>query len=149
MTNQEIADRLEIQNQLYRYARGVDDEDWDLWKSVFTEDAHLDYSSAGAAVGSRDEVADYLAKAVTTIPIKQHYITNVEIDFDGDRATVRAMFFHTLKMPDFHEMSACGGYYDHDFVRTPEGWKSERLVEHNDWFINRFGALGNHLQEDA
>jgi hypothetical protein len=25
-------------------------------------------------------------------------------------------------------------------VRTPEGWKSERLVEENQWFVNRPGS---------
>jgi hypothetical protein len=34
------------------------------------------------------------------------------------------------------EMSFCGGYYHHDVVRTPEGWKSQRLVEENVWFVN-------------
>ena len=36
---------------LYRYARAVDTKDWDLYRSVFTDDAHIDYSSAGAVVG--------------------------------------------------------------------------------------------------
>ena len=140
MSDRETADRLEIHEQLARYARGVDTEDWDLWRSVFTEDAHLDYSSAGAAVGSRDEVAAWLEAGMRTVPIKMHYITNVEVAFDGDRAKVRAMFYNPMQLPGVEGMSACGGYYHHDFVRTPEGWKSERLVEENVWFVNRPGG---------
>jgi Aldehyde dehydrogenase family len=34
-------------------------KDWELYRSVFTADAYIDYSSAGAAAGSRDEVADW------------------------------------------------------------------------------------------
>lgn len=147
MDVQEISDRLEIQEQLNRYARGVDGEDWELWKTVFTEDAVLDYSSAGAIVGSRDDVAAWLAQAMAALPIKQHYITNVEFDFDGDRAKVRAMFYNPMHLPGMDEMSACGGYYHHDFVRTPDGWKSEKLVEENGWFINRPEAPVDRVEE--
>ena len=64
---QAVADKLEIQEQLARYARGVDTQDWEL-------------------------------------------------------------------------SSSTGGYYRHDFVRTPDGWKSEHLVEEPVWFLNRPGA---------
>ena len=126
---QALHDKLEIRELLARYARGVDTEDWELWKSVFTPDATLDYRSAGAPAGTRDELAAWLAAAMSTIPVKQHYITNVEIELDGDRAKVRAMFYNPMHLPGLDEMSFCGGYYHHDCVRTPEGWKSERLVE--------------------
>jgi 3-phenylpropionate/cinnamic acid dioxygenase small subunit len=136
MDVRKVLDRLEIQDQLNRYAKGVDQEDWDLWKTVFTEDAILDYRSAGSIVGSRDEVGDWLAAALALLPIKQHYITNVEIELEGDRAKVRAMFYNPMQLPGKDEMSSCGGYYHHDFVRTDQGWKSEKLVEENVWFIN-------------
>ena len=45
---QALADRLAIHELLARYARGVDEKDWELYRSVFTEDATIDYSSAGA-----------------------------------------------------------------------------------------------------
>jgi SnoaL-like domain len=53
MDLQGLHDRLEIHELLARYARGVDSRDWDLWKTVFTPDAVLDYSSVGIPVGSR------------------------------------------------------------------------------------------------
>src|SRR3546814_9700435 len=77
---QAVADRLEIQEQLARYARGVDTKDWELWRSVFTEDAVVDYSQSGVMRGSRDEVAAFLSEAFASIPWATHHITNVEID---------------------------------------------------------------------
>lgn len=133
---QALHDKLEIQELLARYARGVDSKDWELWKTVFTPDASLDYSSAGAPAGSRDELAAWLENAMSAVPIAQHYITNVEIELAGDRAKVRAMFYNPMQLPGLTEMSFCGGYYHHDMVRTNEGWKSERLVEENVWFVN-------------
>ena len=136
MDAQAVADKLEIHEQLARYARGVDEHDWELYRSVFTDDAHIDYSSAGAIAGSREEVVAFLSEAFTTIPWSQHYITNVEIDLDGDTATVRAMFYNPMQLPGVEGSSSCGGYYFHDFVRTADGWKSKRLVEQNRWFLN-------------
>jgi len=137
MDLQALSDKIEIQELLARYARGVDSKDWELWKAVFTPDAVLDYSSAGIPVGSRDEIAALFAQAFQTIPMAQHFISNVEIDLDGDRAQVRAMFYNPMQLPGMTDLSYCGGYYRHDMVRTAEGWKSERLVEDNAWFVNR------------
>jgi 3-phenylpropionate/cinnamic acid dioxygenase small subunit len=135
-----VADKLEIQEQLARYARGVDTHDWELWRSVFTEDAVVDYSRSGVICGSRDEVADFLAAAYASIPWATHHITNIEIDLDGDRAAVRAMFFNPMQIPGVEGSSSTGGYYRHDFVRTLEGWKSEHLIEEPIWFLNRPGG---------
>ena len=135
-----VADKIEIQELLARYARGVDTKDWELWKTVFTPDAHLDYSSAGIPAASRDEIAAVFEKAMAAIPMTQHYISNVEIDLDGDNAKVLAMFYNPMHLPGMAEQSYCGGYYHHDMVRTSEGWKSERLVEENLWFVNRPGG---------
>ena len=133
---QTVADKLEIRELLFRYARAVDTKDWALLTSVFTAGAHLDYTSAGGPAAGRDEVVAWLARSLEQLPVTQHYITNVEIDLVGDRAHVRAMFFNPMQLPGMAEMSSCGGNYLHEVVRTPDGWKSERLVEQNDWFVN-------------
>ena len=72
MDVQDVADRLEIQEVLARYARGVDEHDWDLYRSVFTDDAHIDYTSAGFVAGPREEVVAALAEAFTAMPWSQH-----------------------------------------------------------------------------
>jgi len=133
---QRISDELEIRALLSRYARAVDTKDWELYRSVFTEDAHIDYSSAGAAVGSRDEVADWLATGFGAIPWTMHYITNVECSLSGDSASVRAMFYNPMQLPGMAEQSCCGGYYHHELVRTSDGWRSRSLREDNVWFTN-------------
>lgn len=134
---QALSDELEIRALLNRYARAVDTKDWDLYRSVFTDDAHIDYSSAGAAAGSRDEVAAWLEAGFAAIPWTMHYITNVECEISGDTATARAMFYNPMQLPGLPDQSCCGGYYFHDLVRTPEGWRSRSLREDNVWFIGR------------
>lgn len=133
------ADQLEIANLLYRYARAVDTKDWELYRTVFTDDAMIDYSSAGAAVGTRDEIIDWFAANFGVIPWSMHYITNIEADVDGDTATVQAMFYNPMQLPGVDGMSACGGYYHHELVRTAAGWRSRSLREENLWFTNAPG----------
>jgi 3-phenylpropionate/cinnamic acid dioxygenase small subunit len=136
MDLQSLHDKIEIQELLARYSRGVDSKDWELWKSVFTADAYVDYSSAGAAAGPRDEIAKWLEEGLGTAPMTQHFITNVEIELDGDRAKARAMFYNPMLLTGMTDLTYCGGNYHHDLVRTPGGWKSERLIEENLWFVN-------------
>lgn len=137
-----LADKIEIRELLTRYATGVDNQDWDLWKTVFTEDATLDYSDVGGPIGDRDEVGEWLATSLAFLPMMQHLISNLEIDLDGDRAQVKAMFFNPMRLPGMDELSACGGWYHHDLVRTDDGWRSEKLVEQNLWFHNPPEGMG-------
>jgi 3-phenylpropionate/cinnamic acid dioxygenase small subunit len=140
LIDSQISDQLEITALLNRYARAVDGKDWELYRSVFTDDAYIDYSSAGAVAGSRDEVADWLSRGFGAIPMSMHYISNVEIlENTGDTARVRAMFYNPMQLPGMTGLSYCGGYYHHDMVRTPDGWKSRNLREENLWFVNAPG----------
>jgi len=41
-----------------------------------------------------------------------------------------------MQLPGLSEMSYCGGYYHHELVRTPDGWRSRSLREENVWFVN-------------
>jgi hypothetical protein len=139
-------DELQFAALLYRYARAVDTKDTELYRSVFTDDAYIDYSSAGVIAGSRDEVADWLRQAFTAIPMSVHYITNIESEIDGDTAKVRAMFYNPMQLPGTTELSCCGGYYHHELVRTPDGWRSRHLREENVWFVNSpAGAAEPHI----
>jgi hypothetical protein len=59
------------------------------------------------------------------------------------------MFYNPMQLPGMDELSFCGGYYHHDMVRTPEGWRSAHLVEENLWFVNRPGQAGRPVQHDS
>ncbi|HMC41705.1 MAG TPA: nuclear transport factor 2 family protein [Acidimicrobiales bacterium] len=133
---EELADRLAIDDLLTRYAMAVDDGDWDALDTVFTPDATIDYTSAGGIRGSYPEVKAWLEKALAPFPVRQHLIGNKRVAIDGDRATVRAYFFNPMRLTlaDGTSRSAPGGgYYNHRLIRTPEGWRSQELVEDEVW----------------
>jgi hypothetical protein len=112
---------------LNRYARAVDTRDWKLYRSVFTEDAHIDYSAVGVTAVSRDEVADALGQFVIGQAMSMHYVMNVEPRIDGDSAKVTAMWLNAVQMPESSPVSQFGGRRHHELVRTAGGWRSRRL----------------------
>lgn len=135
MELRELSDRLEIEALLTRYAKAVDRKDWELYLTVFTADASIDYSSAGGAVAGPTEMATWLEEALSQFPATQHLVSNIDIEFDpdGDHASVEAMFHNPMVMPDKSSW-VTGGWYHHELVRTPDGWRSEKLVEESAYF---------------
>ncbi len=133
MDPQTIADRFAIEDLLVRYATAIDRQDWDLYREVFTPDAHIDYTSSGGEAGGVDEMIGFLTRSMALFTETQHYITNVSCDIDGDVANVTAALYNPMRFDDSNGFS-CGGYYHHDLVRTPDGWRSRRLVEEATWF---------------
>jgi hypothetical protein len=135
MDSRRISDELEIAALLTRYARAVDSRDWDLYRSVFTDDAYIDYS-AEVMQGSLDEVVEFFRHAWSPmVTMSMHYITNIECEIDGDAAHVRAMFYHPTQITGLAAPSVFGGYYHHDLVRT-SGWRSRHLREEMVWTTN-------------
>ncbi|MGI9602734.1 MAG: nuclear transport factor 2 family protein [Acidimicrobiales bacterium] len=133
MDHRTLSDRIEISDFLTRYADAVDRERWDDWKKLFTDDAHIDYSSSpGGIAGGREEVAAWLEECMKLFSVTQHLISNQDVTIDGDTATVRAMFYNPMQFKDGPSFF-CGGWYNHDLVRTDDGWRSRRLIEEMAW----------------
>lgn len=135
---QEVADRLEIHELFARYARGVDRKQFDVWKTVFTDDAVMDFTSVGYPLMNRDQLIDTFARSFGAMAWTQHIVTNIEIEFvTPDSAKVVAMFHNPMQLVGMDAPSSCGGYYHHDMVRTADGWRSTKVIEENVWFVNR------------
>ena len=131
-----VSDELEIVALLNRYARAVDTKDWELYRSVFTDDAHIDYST-DVFTGSLDGAIEFFSRDFSAlVSMSMHCIADVEAKIDGDTAEVRAMFYNPTQIKGLPDLSMFGGYYYHDLIRTPEGWRSRRLREEMVWTAN-------------
>ncbi|WP_236792175.1 nuclear transport factor 2 family protein [Amycolatopsis sp. GM8] len=76
-----LADRMQIQDCLHRYARAVDRLDYDGIAACYFEDAT---DTHGSYVGPVAGLVDDIRRRHETIDAAQHFVTNVLIDFDGD-----------------------------------------------------------------
>ncbi len=131
---QYLLDRIAISDFLTTYAHAVDTRDWDLYRTLFTADAHIDYTAAGGIAGTVDEVAAWLSTTMEMFSATQHLVCNEMVTIDGDTATVRAMFFNPMHFAgDDAPCFECGGWYNHELVRQGDDWRSVRLWEDFSW----------------
>lgn len=131
-----LADRLAIEEVLVRYTRAIDTGDWDRLDDVFTPDAAIDYRQSGGIEGTFDVVKPWLAENLPIFPRRLHMLGQLDVSVAGDTATVAAYFHNpmVLAQPEGGELLVeLGGVYHHELVRTPDGWRSRRLVEELVW----------------
>lgn len=139
MDLQEISDRLEITDVITRYTRAIDTRSWGDLDTVFTPDAILDYSVVGGPCAPLEEARSFIEKGLAGFARYQHVIGQVAIEFlDADHSGARATAYFTNPMvsiaPDGTEtLWEVGGYYHHELVRTPDGWRSQHLVDETVW----------------
>jgi 3-phenylpropionate/cinnamic acid dioxygenase small subunit len=133
---QALADRLDIEDVLTRYAWALDTKQFDDLDDVFTPDAHIDYTSSGGEAGAYPDVKAWLAKVLPNFPAYQHLVTNKQITIDGDRATSRAEFYNPMviaKRDGTTSIFFVGGEYHDQLVRTPDGWRITNRLEKSIW----------------
>jgi len=78
-----LEDRERIREVLYRYSRAIDRRDLDLMMSCYHPDSVDQHASF---TGSGPEFCSYAMAQLKRSIFTQHRITNILIDFDGDRA---------------------------------------------------------------
>ncbi|MEQ8803473.1 nuclear transport factor 2 family protein [Haliea sp.] len=141
LSQQELSDRLELQDLVFFYSHLIDTKSFDTLREVFTEDAHIDYSAFGGSVGNLEETIAYLKQAVADeiFPNSQHLNANLQFTVNGDSATGRVMCFNPMemKLPDGGlQVFLIGLWYVDEYRRTPAGWRISRRVEEKSWVFN-------------
>lgn len=141
LSQQELSDRLELQDLVFFYSHLIDTKSFDALREVFTEDAHIDYSAFGGSVGNLEETIAYLKQAVADeiFPNSQHLNANLQFTVNGDSATGRVMCFNPMemKLPDGGlQVFLIGLWYVDEYRRTAGGWRINRRVEEKSWIFN-------------
>lgn len=124
---QELVDRDALAGLVGRLGLWLDEKRFDDMRSIYTEDAMAD-TSGGSARGL-ELLADQARRNHQGFERTQHAITNVLIDLDGDRATVRANLIATFvqRADASRSRFTIGERYRFEAVRTPEGWRFSRV----------------------
>ena len=125
-----VADRIALQDVMLKYAAGVDERDFDLYASCFLENVEVvDFGEA--PINGRDEWVEYVKGALDNYGPTQHMLGPQLATIDGDSAHCRTdvQALHYLKQPE-GEILTLWATYETDMVRTDEGWKisKHRLV---------------------
>ncbi len=125
----ELKDIEEITRLKARYCRSVDLNDWAGYASLLMDDYYFD--SDGGVYEGRDKVVAFVSSALehaTTV----HHVHTPDITITGPR-TASAIW----PMDDYVTIPGEGsdfvlhgyGWYEEEYVRTPDGWRLQRCVE--------------------
>jgi hypothetical protein len=120
LSQQQISDRLEIQEIVTGYGFAVDNQDWELWDQIFTEDAVIDYTDVSDHRDGREATKQWLMM-MPRPGTYYHLIVPSRITVDGDNATSRSICYNP--MPSAPGLNIVGHWYDDTLRRTPDGWR--------------------------
>jgi hypothetical protein len=133
----EMLDREEILECVYRYTRGVDRVDEELIRSAYHSDAK-DFH--GSVNGTVDDFLDWWLPQQSTREVSQHYVSNVTIDLDGDAAHVESYFIYVHKAFGESPMNVSGGRYADRYERRDIGWRIATRVVLSEWAMDADGS---------
>jgi hypothetical protein len=135
---QEISDRLELQDLVFRYSEIVDRKAFEELREIFTEEAHVDYSGTGGAVGNLEETIGFLHGALGMFSNHQHLVSNTQFTIDGDKATGKVMCLNPMEMKveEGTHTFLLGLWYLDEFVRTADGWRFTARSQKASWNLN-------------
>jgi ketosteroid isomerase-like protein len=127
-----LQDRLDIAANLSRYTYGCDTKDYDLIASAFTPDASIDYDSMPPLERGFPDFLDFTRQTLTQLKSTQHFVGNLDVSVDGDRAHCTS-YVQATHVADNGHMFVGAGRYDDDLIRTPDGWKITSRVFRRQW----------------
>jgi hypothetical protein len=132
-SQQEISDRLEIQDQITAYSYAIDLHHWDELDAIFTDDAHLDFTASGGEAGTLAELKPWLDRSLNLFAGHQHLMGNTRVQFgaDGDSATSQTMCLNPMPLAGNGKQPLIfvGIWYHDDWVRTTDGWRITRRIQ--------------------
>jgi len=140
---QEAIDKLTIGEMQSRYMFALDWRDPDMYASLFTDDAVLEWPE-GRAEGkeairtSCERVGAFFDAISNATPNKKpfalrHFVTNQVFDIKGDTARAWAYWFDLSNDNMARWPYVAGyGYYEDELVRTTAGWRFSRRKVMND-----------------
>jgi SnoaL-like domain len=133
--------RLEIQDVLWTYARGVDRADYETMASVYHPDGK-DHHSHFDGLGT-DFAREFADRHADTSGVGQHHITNMSVKMDGENdARVESYFlaFHPHEEDGTPRFGVAAGRYLDHFQRRDGKWKILDRQVVMDWTRDDFGG---------
>ncbi len=119
-----------IQQVLVRYANAIDELDFDALSMVFTPDARASYGG-GPWLEGVEAIVAYISP-LQNLAASFHFMGNMQIDVDGDRARSTTRSLTHLIAAD-GVLHARALRYRDQLVRTPVGWRISERVHTAQW----------------
>lgn len=127
-----LQDRVDILEAMHAYCRHADNLDGDAMAALFVEDCVANFIPGGeeTMLRGRRALNDFLNSALAVTVSGSHHIANEELIFEtSDRVTLHCYMYSWQRFAGFPVTADCHrwGRYENRFVRTPDGWRMDRL----------------------
>ncbi|MGE0768916.1 MAG: nuclear transport factor 2 family protein [Hyphomicrobiaceae bacterium] len=123
-----------IRELMASYCYALDACRFDEVAALFAE--HGEWTTGYGSAGGRDEIAQLLEATVPKPgegPQRKHYITNIIVHLDGDRATATSDYL-VVRESETGLLPVMGGRYNDSFVKSAGQWRFARKeLEHHIW----------------
>jgi 3-phenylpropionate/cinnamic acid dioxygenase small subunit len=140
---QALADRAGIVDVCVRYARALDQRDWDLLRTCFEPDATFDYDGIEPFQGV-DALVAVCRGALDPLDVSQHLLGNHAVELDGDEARSEC-YLHAQHIrsgtPGGDAFIVAGTYRDR-LQRSPDGWRITHRRLAVSWTDGNSAVLG-------
>lgn len=142
MTIDSLLAEREIYRCLVRFARAMDQRDWQALDAIILPDATADLGMG--LIHGRAEIIAFMRSFLDECGPTQHLLANVMIDVEGD--TARSSCY----VSDMHKgttgksgltFATLGEYHD-DWVRDDGAWRMRHRTKHNRAHIGDITVLG-------
>jgi hypothetical protein len=129
-TQQELSDRLEIQDLITEYSYAIDFHRFDELDAIFTADATLDFTATGGVAGPLPEIKAWLSSVLTHFGGHQHLVATSLVELGGDTASAKTICHNPMWFSDASAPPLFVGlWYLDEFVRTAQGWRMSSRVQ--------------------
>lgn len=132
-TVRQLKDRVDILETMHAYCRHADNLDGDRMAALFTEDCVTRFipGRGDTVLQGRRALNDFLNSALGVTVSGSHHIANEELIFETpDRVILHCYMYSWQRFTGFPDTADCHrwGRYENRFVRTPDGWRMDRLT---------------------
>ena len=113
--------KAEIVELVYRYATSLDQRDFDMFRSIWTDDVRAEYDDVGSWEGL-DAFAAFMEKIHARCGASLHRVTNPVVWEEGGRVRARSYVDAIVVVNDTDAMRAIGTYED-EVVPVDGSWR--------------------------
>lgn len=133
MNAEDLCRRAEVIDTQHRYAFGIDTRNWELYRSVFADVVHFDFTSWYGGEPSEIAADDWVRRVIARqsgFDGTQHQMSNHRVVLDGGQAdcTTYIVARHYLRVDGEHHVQAIGGYYSNRLLDLGDRWVIDRCV---------------------
>jgi uncharacterized protein (TIGR02246 family) len=119
-----VGDIEEIKKLKARYFRGLDTKDWDLYRSVFTDDMVFTYLGTGDVVEGLDAFMDY-ASGLTMTSVHHGHMPEIDLTSPDSATGIWSMEDH-VRWDDGFETHGYGHYFE-TYEKVEGRWRIKTM----------------------